>query len=247
MFPLTSLLPDHLKPSSIAIHLCIYAVLFLVVTYYIKREWRYTSNRTRNKYILNPTELVPAVSYYSYPAEEIQHIFWSGGINSTALLCYYFIVLGKPVQPIFINNSQHPSKNINTQRQHHIRKELIARYPHLQSRLLPTWYVTSIDLDRGITSKIKEIQKEKPMLDMNKLKCWDALARFAKTYNCPISAGNIASSPLFAISPSLYEKIFVNLLDNKLVFPQSGMTDNDIKVTALDSKNYYWDIISSSS
>ena len=229
-----------------AIHLGIYAILFLVVTYYIKREWRHTSNRTRNKYILNPAELMPSVSYYSYPTEDIQHIFWSGGINSTALLCYYFIVLGKPVQPIFITNIQQDSQK-KVPRQQGIRQMLLERYPHLQSRLLPTWYVTSIDLDRSITSKIKDIQKESPTLDMNKLKCWDALARFARTYNWPISAGNSASSGLFTISPVLYEKIFITLLDNKLVFPQAGMTDNDIKVTALDSKNYYWDILSPSS
>jgi hypothetical protein len=246
MFPLTNLLPEHLKPSSIAIHLGIYAILFLIITYYIKREWRYTSNRTRNKYILNPDELVPAVSYYSYPVEEIQHVFWSGGLNSTALLCYYFIVLGKPVQPIFINYIQQDSQ-IMIQRQQYIRRILLDRYPHLQSRLLPTWYVTSIDLDRNITSKVKDIQKEKPTLDMNTLKCWDALARFARTYSWPISAGNISSSGLFTISPGLYEKIFVTLLDNKLVFPQAGMSENNVKVTALDSKNYYWDILSSSS
>lgn len=238
---LTNILPDNLKPASLAIHISLYAFLFLVATYYLKREWRQTSNRTRNKYVLNPAELVPSVSYYSYPVSDIQHIFWSGGQNSTALLCYYFIVLGKPVQPIYITGLQQDQHELEQQQK--IRAKLIARYPHLQSRLLPTWYVTSIDINRRITGKFKTILKELPTLELRKLICWDSLARFAVTFDYPIAAGHINTSPLFAISPGLYEDIITIVLENKLVFPQAMMTEMDITQMALDSKNYFWDTV----
>ena len=239
---LTNILPDTLKPASLAIHASIYILLFLVATYYLKREWRTTSNRTRNKYVLNPAELVPSVSYYSYPVNDIQHIFWSGGKNSTALLCYYFIVLGKPIQPIYITGLQQADQ-IELVRQQLIRSKLISRYPHLQSRLLPTWYVTSIDINRRITGKFKNILTELPTLELRRLICWCSLARFAVTFDYPIAAGHINTSPLFRLSPRLYESIFTDMLENKLVFPQAMMTELDIKQMALDSKNYFWDII----
>lgn len=204
------------------------------IYYLIKREW--ITSTARNKYVIDKTEIVPAVSYFSYPTEEIQYILWSGGHNSTALLCYYFIVLGKPVQPVFITKIPGQADTISDQRK--IRDILIARYPHLQSRLLPTWYVISIDKNRNITGTIKKISKTQPTIPKQKLLIWDAIARFADSWANTICAGNIAESAIFDISPDIFETTFKNI-----IFPQATMSTQDIKNMALDSKNYYWDLL----
>lgn len=240
-----NLLPDYLKTSSLVVHACIYGILFLIIMFFIKREWHTTSNITRNKYIINPAEILPNVSYYSYPVKEIQHIFWSGGINSTALLCYNFIVMGLPIQPIYISGIPGSNNSQDLLTLQKIRKELLARYPHLQSRLLPTWIITSVDINRRITSTVKDILKQLPGIEMNKLLVLDLMTRFTKSYNKSINllAGYNNASPILSITPELFNTIFARLLDNKLIMPLAGLTQDDIKQIALDSKNYYWDII----
>ena len=228
------------------INILIVIGLIVSIYYFIKREWK--TSTSRNKYVIDKTEIVPAVSYFSYPTDEIQYILWSGGHNSTALLCYYFIVLGKPVQPIFITKIPGPgpgpgpgqAETISGQQK--IRDILVARYPHLQSRLLPTWYVISIDKNRNITGTIKKISKTQPTIPKQKLLIWDSIARFADSWTNTICAGNIAESAIFDIPPDIFETTFKNI-----IFPQATMSTQDIKNMALDSKNYYWDLLNSAS
>jgi hypothetical protein len=197
--------------------------------------------------VIDTTEIIPTVSYFSYPAETIQHIFWSGGPHSTSLLCYCLIVLGQPVQPIFFTESVCSGnlKNIKN-----ARKILTDKYPHLQSRLLPTWYVASVDKHRDITGLFAQLKKANPRLPDNQLVKWDACARFAYSDGVGLLTfmmANTADSPLFAVESdnlrNIVDKIFGNKLKNKIVFPHEHMTHDSIKQLALDSKNYYWDII----
>jgi hypothetical protein len=43
---------------------------------------------------------------------------------------------------------------------------------------------------------------------------------------------------------NIFSKIFSEKIKNKIVFPHAHMTHDDIKQLALDSKNYYWDLVS---
>jgi hypothetical protein len=198
--------------------------------------------------VIDTTEIIPTVSYFSYPAETIQHIFWSGGPHSTALLCYILIVLGQPVQPIFFTETICAGnlKNIK-----HVRKILTAKYPHLQSRLLPTWHVASVDKYRDITGLFAQLKKSNPGLPDNQLGKWDACARFAYSDEVGMLTfmmANTAESELFSNTNikggnKVFDKIFSDKLKNKVSFPHAHMTHDGIKQLALDSKNYYWDLV----
>ncbi len=225
-------------------YLIIGAIAIYFILKIIKRGRFTAKTKFRNTYTINFAELIRSVSYYSYPAEDIQYILWSGGYNSTALLCHYFIVLGKPIQPIYITKiggKQKPEEFANITR---IRVELIARYPHLRSRLLPTWYVITIDKNRELTGLLKNIEKTGNFVVITNimLQTWDAIMRFAVTCPYPVCAGNTLESPLFDIEPDLFSKIMEQTNGN-ILFPQAEMTSETIKNMALDSKNYYWDLL----
>lgn len=217
-------------------------MMCIIILYYVIQERKYVSHKLHNKYIIDSTEILPSVSYFSYPTNTIQHIYWSGGPNSTALLCYCLIVLGHPVQPIFITNTIIPGNIKNIKR---IRKILMDKYPHLQSRLLPTWYVTSIDKNRDITGLFVQMKKQNPNITDIYIQKWDAISRFTASDNkLYFMAGNISESPLFHLSDiTILNRLLTKKLSNKLIFPQSQMTHMEIKQLALDSNNYFWDLI----
>jgi hypothetical protein len=202
------------------------------------------THKTQNKYVIDSMEILPTVSYFSYPAETIQHIFWSGGSNSTALLCYCLIVIGQPVQPIFFTDSVCSGNLTNIK---HVRKTLIAKYPYLQSRLLPTWYVASVNKCRPITGLFTQMKKANPGILNNQLAKWDACARFAHSDGSEqhiFMMANTMDSQLFADGKNqVFNKVFVDKLKNKIQFPHAHMTTEQIKQIALDSKHYYWDLI----
>jgi hypothetical protein len=233
------LLNTYLPTTNISLDKIIYIIVGIIILYFIFKERKTVSHKTHNKYVIDTNEIVPTVSYFSYPVETIQHIFWSGGPHSTALLCYCLIVLGQPVQPIFITAI--PG---DLQRVKHIRQRLITQYPHLQSRLLPTWYVASVDKYRPITGLISKIKKEHPTIPEIQLQKWDAISRFCFADNINIfMAGNTAESALFTINQELFDKLFVEKIKNKLIFPQAHMSNDEIKQLALNSKHYYWDLV----
>ena len=281
---LKAILPDSLNPASYSlITYAIYGLFFIIILYYIFKERRSVAHKTLNKYVIDTTEIIPTVSYFSYPAETIQHIFWSGGPHSTALLCYCLIVLGQPVQPIFFTESVCSG---NLKHIKHVRKTLIAKYPHLQSRLLPTWYVASVNKYRDITGLFAQLKKASPGIpptfnfkptpggsendveavalhlandsmpvqtvpDTNLAK-WDVCTRFAYSDDGGILTfmmANTVESLLFANTNikggnQVFVKVFGDKLKNKVSFPHAHMTHDGIKQLALDSKNYYWDLVS---
>ena len=246
---LNTILPDSLNPATYSIiTYAIYGIFILIILYYLFKERRSVNHKTFNKYVIDVTEIIPTVSYFSYPAETIQHLFWSGGPHSTALLCYCLIVLGQPVQPIFFTESV-CSGNLNNIKR--VRKILTAKYPHLQSRLLPTWYVASVDKHRDITGLFAQLKKANPGLPDKQLAKWDACARFAYSDVgglLTFMMANTEDSALFSNTNepcyNIFNKIFSDKLKNKIVFPHEHMTHDGIKQLALDSKNYYWDLVS---
>lgn len=247
---LTTILPDSLTPESYSIiTYIIYTLIFILILYYIFRERKYVSHKTLNKYVIDTTEIIPTVSYFSYPVETIQHIFWSGGPHSTALLCYCLIVLGHPVQPVFFTESV-CSGNLKNIKQ--VRKTLIDKYPHLQSRLLPTWYVASVNKYRDITGLFAQLKKANQGIPDNQLAKWDACARFAYSGDSDsriFMMANTIESTLFANTNinrgnQVFDKIFGDKLKNKIQFSHAHMSPEQLKQLALDSKHYYWDLVS---
>ncbi len=242
---LNTILPDSLNPATYTlITYAIYGVCALIIMYYVFRERNTVSHKTYNKYVIDTQEIIPTVSYFSYPAETILHIFWSGGPHSTALLCYCLIVLGQPVQPIFFTDSICTGNLKNVKR---ARAQLLAKYPHLQSRLLPSWYVASVDKYRSITGLFAQLKKVNPVISDIQLAKWDACARFAYSDNTDtltFMMANTNESQLFdRVNSNILDKIFSEKIKNKVTFPHAHMTHDSIKQLALDSKNYYWEII----
>jgi hypothetical protein len=197
-----------------------------LIIYIGRQEYNRAAHIYRNKYIINPAEIIPGVSYYSYPVNTICYVCWSGGMRSTALLCYLLVVLGKPVQPIFITKIG-PYNNEKIADVIECRRRIIAKYPYLQSRLLPTWYVVSIDKNRAITGKILAIKAPNSTI-------LDAVARFA--LSCSSDKNNTVGPIMSGGKHSV-----ANLAN--IVWPLAHMTDDEIKKMALDSKNYFWDCI----
>ncbi len=209
---------------------------------------------TRNQYIIRAEEVLPDVSYYTHRGDQIIHVFWSGDIYSTWLICYYFIAAEQPVQPIcLIPRSEHGSTELGNiiERLTRIRKILISRYPHKKARLLPTYYVTNISKNNSITYSITKIHGWSPWLDSQIMNTLDRQARFAADWPWPILSALLPSSQLqAAVAKSGYSltgqwldaQINMPELAN-LRFPLLTRDTDELNRISLDSKHYFYDIL----
>ena len=73
-----------------------------IYNFICRKNYKDNCDATHNKYIIHQEEIVPNVSYLIHYPDNVKNILWTGGYDSTFLLCYYFIVLKQPVQPIYL-------------------------------------------------------------------------------------------------------------------------------------------------
>lgn len=243
-------------------------VIFIVMFLIARRTYKYTCNTNENKYIIHDDEILPQVAYYAYEPEEIKYVFWTGGYDSTFLLCYYFIVQDKPVQPIYITcqnldsrfgtiGRKNQSMELKTMKI--IRKTLIERYPYKKNRLLPTHYVMSIKKDNDVSRKFIKLHKKNNYFtrDLNQ---YERMARYSLACNYPIMIGlercgtgldeatqnhrvgkweNCRILPLHLLDDKHKElDIFRNI-----IFSICHLTKKDMKNLSLYSNNYFYDIL----
>jgi hypothetical protein len=206
---------------------------------------------TNNQYIIRANEVLPDVSYYTHRGDQIIHIFWTGDIYSTWLICYYFIAAEQPVQPIFLVPKSKPELSSAIDRMTKIRNILICRYPHKKARLLPTYYVTNISKNNSITYSITKIHGRSPWLDPQIMNTLDRQARFAADWPWPVLSAMLPSSQLQAAAAKSGYTLTGQWLDaqinipelDKLRFPLLARDTDELNRISLDSKHYFYDML----
>jgi hypothetical protein len=237
------------------------SILAILAILYIRNSAGNTINKTTNKYIINAAEILPDVSYYTYRPDQIRNLIWTGDLQSTWLLCYYFIAAEQPVQLIYFTANQHHSSNTrNLALLMKIRNQLIARYPHKKNRLLPTYYVTNISKNTKITQKINRLKHKNPSLGQES-SLIESAARFASDWPYPMYLAINAQHPvtqLFANDPlvsniennsiSTNDKTWDLAIPNQdylqnIRLPILHLTTDYLIRFSLDSKHYFYDIL----
>lgn len=243
-------------------------VVFIIMFLIARRTYKITCNTRENKYIIQDDEILPQVAYYAYEPKEIKYIYWTGGYDSTFLLCYYFIILDKPVQPIYVSCQNLDTKfgikgrknqKIELKTMKLIRKTLIERYPYKKNRLLPTHYVISIKKNNNITRQYVKLHKKNKFFPRS-ISQYERLARYSLAFNYPIMIGleKCNTGLDFATKNHRYGKwenckiLPFEKLDNnhkelnifkKIIFPIVHLTKKDMKQISLNSNNYFYDIL----
>lgn len=206
---------------------------------------------TRNEYIIRANEVLPDVSYYSHRGDQVIHIFWTGDIYSTWLICYYFIAAEQPVQPVFLVPKSKPELSAAIDRMTKIRDILVTRYPHKKARLLPTYYVTNISKNNAITYSITKIHGRSPWLDPYVMNTFDRQARFAADWPWPVLSAMLPSSQLQSACAKSGYSLTGQWLDARmnmpeltnLRFPLLARDTDELNRISLDSKHYFYDIL----
>jgi hypothetical protein len=245
-----------------------YGILGTIVIFGLlsmRKSYKNNCDGTATKYIIQEDEICADCVYYTYPNNKVKHILWTGGYDSTFLLCWYFIVRDEPVQPIYLmcNNLDSKFGIIGRQNQEQemkimkkIRKMLIEKYPYKKSRLLPTYYVYSIEKDNKLTSKFIKLHRKYKFFsrDINQ---YERIMRFSNTWHQPLHIG------LEKCGTGLDEATIGNRIDegtdtcmikpnptpvelsifNNIRFSICHLTKEDMKQISLDSSNYFYNIL----
>jgi hypothetical protein len=261
-------------------------IILLILYLLLRKQYNRIARITSTKYIINDDEICNDCAYYVEPVDKVKYILWSGGYKSTFLLCWYFIIKEEAVQPIYIMSDYITKYKINEynttmnnptddleklendiiidnqykdlNKLKIIRKTLINRYPYKKSKLLPTYYIHSINKKNNITSKFIYLHKNFFPMNTNK-KIYDRIIRLSLEWKFPIHIGieqnyisldkltsqfliNIGSEECM-IDPNISEydnkfQIFKNLR-----FTIIHVNKEDMKQISLHSDNYFYDLL----
>jgi len=258
---------NFLIPQNKIILYIIILVFLIILCLIIKKKYKNNCESTSTKYIIQEDEICADCVYYTYPNNLVRHILWTGGYDSTFLLCWYFIVRDEPVQPIYIMCGNVDSKNGIIGRENQtkemkvmksIRKTLINKYPYKKSRLLPTYYVYSIEKNNSITSKFITLHKKFNFFtrDINQ---YERITRFSDKWHQPLHIGlekcgtgldeatngqrvNEGSDNCMILP---IEKLKIKQLHifKNIRFSIVHLTKYDMKQISIDSNNYFYDIL----
>lgn len=266
-------LDDYISPYfafSLKNHIWILllVIIFTFIILIARKTYKDNCDATNNRYIIHQDEIVPNISYLIHYPENVKHILWTGGFDSTFLLCYYFIVLKQPVQPIYLMCGNIDSKfgiiGRNNQRQEleamkKIRNILISRYPHRQAYILPTYYVISVKKDNTISKQFKKLHKKHGYFTRS-VSQYERITRFSLDWNKPLLLGlekcgtgmdqatsgcRIGIWENCKILPKEQlpdDKKELNIF-SKLRFPICHLTKNDMKSISLASTDFFYDLL----
>lgn len=255
------------------IKISVIGIVLLCIIWFIWNRWDVGFNKCnydgKTSYFIHEDEICPDVSYYVYPEDKVRHILWTGGYDSTFLLCYYFVIRNEPVQPIYlmcgymdsrlgIEGRKNQKQELKAMKK--IRKMLIHKYPYKKNRLLPTYYVTAIKSNKDISKKFDRLYRRYDFFsrDVNQ---YERIARFSKEWKQPLyiglekcGTGLDAATVSFRINEGTDECSLVDVhympkgykeLDifQNLRFSVVHLTKRDMKEISLDSKNYFYDCL----
>lgn len=239
--------------------------IIVILGLIFKKKYKKNCDSTSTKYLIHEDEICNDCVYYTYSNNQVKHILWTGGYDSTFVLCWYFIVRDEPIQPIYIMcgnvdsqfgiiGRQNQTQELKIMKK--IRKLLIEKYPYKKSRLLPTYYIYSIKKDNKITSQFITLHRKYNFFtrDINQ---YERICRLSNSWHQPLHIG------LEKCGTGLDKATLNNRLnegtDNCIINPNTNikellifknicfsivhLTKQDIKNISIDSNNYFFDIL----
>lgn len=93
--------------------------------------------------------------------KKTNHVFWTGGLDSTFRVIHLLLSTGEPVQPHYIIRREESTGN-EIDAMNNIRRAIANKYPDLRPNLLPTHYTNEELIPRSeeIAREIKELKKK---------------------------------------------------------------------------------------
>lgn len=198
--------------------------------------------------------------------EQVEHIFWTGGYDSTFMICRALIDLGKIVQPYYIIEDVDNCKNCSFKRKNrkqelnamkNITKKLSNRYPDKIHRLRPTIFVENIPQNDKITNLFYKQRLHNYGRRFNQ---YEAMCRFADSIKTKVSIGTV---DIHGPKPVGFKDTYGNYLKKHLIqygdtyhitdknsplyylaFPIAKLSKEDIKNISIQQG--YFDIIKDS-
>jgi len=181
----------------IAIYAFIVIAIILICKYFWKKYNNYC-NSVSNQMTIDTDEIIPDINYKIYGPEQVHHIFWTGGYDSTFRICQLLLIQDRPVQPIYIMCGNTDSENLNHPHRKNVEKEIetmkdiryiiLQNNPHLKNKFLPTFYVTGVKKNYQITASFKRLHQKLGYFSRN-VSQYERMARFSSEYKFPIEVG----------------------------------------------------------
>jgi hypothetical protein len=108
--------------------------------------------------------------------EEIHHVFWTGGLDSSFRVLYLLMTTEEPVQPHYIIRHEESTGN-EIDAMNNIRRAFAREYPERDDRFLPTIYVNEdlIPKMEKVSAAVDEMRKR-----INVLEQYEIIARYCK-------------------------------------------------------------------
>lgn len=270
--PLHTFLGYLIPGSWLLLKYALIGIVLLLVVLYLRQSYRNNCNATRTIWFTDPGEYDSRVIYGKLSSTMApRHILWTGGYDSTFLLCYYFIVRQEPVQPVYlmcghmdsnlgIIGRQNQGKELETIKR--IRRRLIEKYPEQTGLLYPTIYVTTVKKNNSTTQAFQKLHRINKYFSRD-ISQYERIARFSLDWPHPLLIGlekcgtgldeatsgyrlNEGNWEHCKIAPSAIlptnQKELWSVFNN-LRFPICHLTKEDMKRISLDSRNYFYDML----
>jgi hypothetical protein len=111
--------------------------------------------------------------------DQIQHVFWTGGLDSTYRVIFLLLNTELPVRPHYIIRHEE-STGSEIDAMNDIRRAFARKYPESESRFLPTMYVNEdlIPSSEEIDEEIEKLRKEVRVHEQ-----YQILANYCRAHN----------------------------------------------------------------
>lgn len=250
------------------------AIIFVVglIILYLRKKYSNNCDATRTRWFTDPSEHDRRVIYGKMSSSmEPHHILWTGGYDSTFVLCYYFIIRQEPVQPIYLmcgnmdsklgivgRNNQ--AKELETMKL--IRRRLLARYPEQTGLLYPTIYVTSVKKNNIVTRAFQKLHRRNKYFSRDVTQ-YERIARFSLDWQRPVLVGleqcgtgldeatqghrmgegqwELCQIKSESMLPSNHKELYQ--VFRNIRFPICHLTKEEMKLISLRSGSYFYDML----
>lgn len=136
------------------------------------------------------------IEYFSNK-ENIVHLFWTGGYDSTFRLCQALIDEKKIVQPYYISSKLDSCSTCKLQRKNRIQelksikkvlRMIKSKFPEVANNVLPIIFVDSIDENSYITNTFYKLKLHNSHRKYNQ---YEAMSRYATQINKKMEVGTV--------------------------------------------------------
>ena len=111
--------------------------------------------------------------------EELHHVFWTGGLDSTFRVLNLLFTSSELVQPHYIVRHEESTGN-EIDAMNNIRRAVLREHPELNSRFLPTIY-TNEDLIPKMDDVVAAIEEMRKTINI--LEQYEIIARYCRAFN----------------------------------------------------------------